>query len=279
MNDVINWLLEDGNPAVKYRTQTEILNQTADVSNAKAWIYDKIPQDWSTVKGLWYIYYVTALAECGLTKSDVSPEHLIRAFEIIEHNFEYGCADFMLLRALIMLGFGEHKDVKRVMESLQSNCLPDGGFLCQRRLKSFDYVPKSCYKANVFALLFQAECHKRKIDVDFGKSVTDYFFNRNIFYKTTDKSSVITECATRTFHPFEPMRVGIHNIVESFSALGYGNDERLLQAWSFLNVNKNGNGRMILSQTLTKSYLPKEKPEKESKWVTFYTLLAEKHRT
>jgi len=39
--------------------------------------------------------------------------------------------------------------------------------------------------------------------------------------------------------------------------------------------HKDENDKMILSQTLTKSYLPKEKVGKESKWVTFYTLLAE----
>ncbi|MDD4292193.1 MAG: hypothetical protein PHX51_08195 [Clostridia bacterium] len=72
------------------------------------------------------------------------------------------------------------------------------------------------------------------------------------------------------------MRVGIHNVVESFAALGYGNDERLKQAWNFLDANKTEDGRMILCQTLTKSYLPKEKAGKKSKWVTFYTLLAEK---
>ena len=35
-------------------------------------------------------------------------------------------------------------------------------------------------------------------------------------------------------------------------------------------------GKYILNGTLTKSYLPKEHIGKPSKWVTFYTLLAEK---
>lgn len=74
------------------------------------------------------------------------------------------------------------------------------------------------------------------------------------------------------------MRIGIHNIVESFCALGYGNDDRLKQAWYFLQRYQNEDGKVILNQTLTKSYLPKEKAGKESKWVTFYTLLAEKEK-
>lgn len=34
------------------------------------------------------------------------------------------------------------------------------------------------------------------------------------------------------FYPFEVMRVGLQNIVEAFCALGYGNDERLKEAWN-----------------------------------------------
>jgi hypothetical protein len=37
-------------------------------------------------------------------------------------------------------------------------------------------------------------------------------------------------------------------------------------------------GKYLLNQQLTKSYLPKERVGKPSKWVTFYTLLAEKER-
>lgn len=72
------------------------------------------------------------------------------------------------------------------------------------------------------------------------------------------------------------MRMGIQNIVEAFSALGYGNDSKLKNAWDLINSNKDDIGRLILSGTLTKSYLPKEKVGKPSKWATFYMLLAEK---
>lgn len=276
--EVINWLLEDNNPAVKYRTQAEILGESADASEAKSWIFSKLPTEWYSTKGLWYGYYVTALAECGLTKEDVPIEYLSRAFDGMGSAFQYGCADFMLLRALVMLGFYEHSAVKAVISGFQDSCLPDGGFLCESRLKKFSYTPKSCYKANALALMFLAECKKKNVAVDFGQSVIDYFLNRKIFYKTKAPNEIVVNESIKTFHPFEPMRVGVHNIAESFSTLGYGNDERLKQAWDFLYSNKGDDGRMILAQTLTKSYLPKEKVGKESKWVTFYTLLAEKER-
>lgn len=281
--EIINWLLEDNNPAIKYRTQTELLGQEADVNKAKDWIFSKLPENWFDTKGLWYIYYINSLSECGLSQYDVPAKYLSRALDDIENHFEYGCADFMLLQALVKLGFHEHKAVKKVIEDFPKNSLPDGGFLCQRRLKSFKYTPKSCYKANIYALLFLSACHKKNIDISFGHSLLNYFLSRNIFYKSSDNTDIIMHgkgySITDTFHPFEPMRIGIHSVVETFSALGYGNDERLKQAWLFLYNHKNEDGKMILTQTLTKSYLPKEKVGKESKWITFYASLAEKNRT
>ena len=81
-----------------------------------------------------------------------------------------------------------------------------------------------------------------------------------------------------TFYPFEVMRVGLQNIMESLCALGYGNDPRMYEAWSILGGKVDGDGKVILNGTLSKRYLPKERVGKPSKWVTFYTLLAEKER-
>jgi hypothetical protein len=72
------------------------------------------------------------------------------------------------------------------------------------------------------------------------------------------------------------MRIGLQNILEALCALGYGDDERLGEAWDLLNNKRNKDGQVILGGTLSKSYLPKERVGKASKWATFYTLLAEK---
>jgi len=80
-----------------------------------------------------------------------------------------------------------------------------------------------------------------------------------------------------TFYPFEVMRVGLQNIVEAFCALGYGNDARLADAWDLLNGKKTEIGQYLLEGTLSKSYLPKERAGKPSKWVTFYALSAQKY--
>lgn len=59
------------------------------------------------------------------------------------------------------------------------------------------------------------------------------------------------------------------------TAIGYGNDERLHEAWNILDKQEDQSSRVVLKGTLTKSYLPKVKIGKPSKWATFYTFLAE----
>jgi hypothetical protein len=69
---IIDWLLEEDNPAVRYRAATDLLGEKADISPVVDWVRSFLPDDWQNAKGLWYIYYLTALAECGLTKQIIS---------------------------------------------------------------------------------------------------------------------------------------------------------------------------------------------------------------
>jgi len=87
----INWLLEDNNPAVKYRTQTELLGLSADKSDVKTWILDKLPENWFDTKGLWYRYFETAIAECGLSSEDVPFKMLEKAFFELDTMFVCNC--------------------------------------------------------------------------------------------------------------------------------------------------------------------------------------------
>ncbi len=282
-NTVIQWLLEDNNPAVKYRTQTEILGKMADKEPVIAWVNNFLPTDWKERNGLWSAYYLTTIAECGLTFKDV-PLNKEKAVNFGNaYKFEHGCGDYMRLRALVRLGFAEESDVAGIINSLSEKQLPDGGFLCLHRGDKMNRVPKSCVKANMYALLFCAECRKKGIKTGIEKPLIDYFWNHNLFYRTNNPDILILNNregwrTIDTFYPFEVMRVGLQNIVESFCALGYGNDPRLREAWDILNRKKTSDGKYILNGTLTKSYLPKERVGKPSKWITFYALLAQKQR-
>ena len=84
-NDVLNWLLEDENPEVKYRTMIELLDMPKDKSEViKAYnsllnsgtvslVMDKfkLNKKWEDVTAL------IALAEFGLTRSDISTDDYI----------------------------------------------------------------------------------------------------------------------------------------------------------------------------------------------------------
>lgn len=283
MKDTLLWLLEDSNPAIQYRTRTELLGENSDISPVRDWILSRLPADWPEAKGLWYRYYILALAECGLKHENVPQGCLDRAIGDLETAFECGCADFMLLYALVKLGLGECKAIHQIIASLNDRQLPDGGFVCERRLKKLGYTPKSCYKANLHALMLAAGCKKAAIEAPFTAALAEYFLRRNIFYRSDTPDTLVLDSregwrCTDIFHPFETMRVGLHSIVEAFAALGFGQAEPVRAAFNLLEQHKNVDGRVILDATLTKSYLPKERVGKPAKWPTFYALLAEKER-
>lgn len=283
MSDLLAWLNEDNHPAIQYRTRTEIVGEEADVSAARDWILSKLPADWTAAKGLWYRYHITALAECGLKYVDLPRSCLDRAFNELDSSFECSCSDFMLLASLTKLGLTGSELMQKLISSLAEHQLPDGGFVCHRRLRKLNHPPKSCYKANLHALMLIAACRKSGIDVPFEKSLSEYFLRRNLFYRSDAAQTLILDSrpgwrSIDVFHPFEVMRVGIHNIIEPLSALGYGHTKPVCAAFNMLNAQRDSSGRVLLAGTLTKSYLPKERVGKPSKWATFYTLLAEKER-
>lgn len=268
------WLLEKDNPAVAYRTKTEILGEDAENADVKEWIFSKLPESWHEASGLWYSYYITALAECGMKFVEINPDHLQKAFDGLDSVFDSDCGDFMLLRALVKLGCGNNETFKRAIEKSGEHILPDGGFLCLHRIDKLKYTSKSCYKANLHALLFAAECKKNGIDCPFTNRLTEYFWNHNVFYRTDNKGALVLNArpgwrTIDTFYPFEVMRVGLQNVVEAFSALGYGNDERLKQACDMLNSHKDENGTVLLGGTLTKSYLQRNESESRAYGLPF----------
>lgn len=280
-NPVIEWLLGNNNPAVAYRTKTELLNEHADKEPVIAWLTGFLPRDWMDTKGLWSTYWLTAIAECGLTYNDIDADASKVDSFYDEHKFECGCGDFMRLRAMVRLGL---EIPQTLIESMRESQLPDGGFLCLHRLDKLKYTPKSCAKVNMHALMFCAEYKKRGIRLGFEERLISYFWNHQLFYRTDNPEMLMLDGrigwrTIDTFYPSEVMRIGLQNIVEAFCALGYGNDIRLEKAWAFLNERKTEDNKYLLDGSLSKSYLRKEPCGKPSKWVTFYALLAHQEKT
>jgi hypothetical protein len=281
-NNVINWLSEKNDPIVAYRAATELLGLPSDRASVTDFINSRLPADWYQTRGLWYIYYLTALAECGLDRTDFDSGCFAQVNARLDA-FECGCADFMLLRALIALGFGGDDAVRRAITFASEHIMPDGGFICLHRLKNYAHTPKSCYKACLWALSAAAECKKRGVDCAFTEPLVQYFKRHNVFYRTDNPTVPIIGGfdgkvgwrTVDTFHPPEPMRFGLHSVAYSLALLGerelYGMAAQLLAA------KRDCEGYYVLDGTLTKSYLPKEHAGKLSKWVTLYALLAEKY--
>ena len=280
-HEEIQWLLQDNHPAIRYRCITELLGEEADRQAVIAFVHGLLPKDWREAEGLWFTYYLTAIAECGLTRADIEipREKVLSPME--EGSFDFNCEDFMMLRALVLLGYHDEPRVLERLSALPTKQLPDGGFLCLHRLRKLKYMPKSCVKSNNLALLLAAVCKKRGIELAITSELLRYFWEHHLFYTKADPSELILRARSGwrtidTFYPFEVMRVGLQNVLEAFGALGYGNDARLQDAWRLLEGKKNDAGQYVLEGTLSKSYLPKERVGQPSKWVTLYALLAQK---
>lgn len=274
----LDWLLAEGNPAVRYRVRTELLGQAADRGEAREWIFRLLPPGWEETKGLWYTYYLTALAECGLRAGDLSPAQLRPALARLA-DFDGGCEALLLLRALVMLDCPA-AELAQALKLAGEMVLPDGGLLCRRRREKLGYTPKSCYKADLHALLLAAECHKRGLACPYTEGLVAYFARRRVFYRMDSGETLVLDQRPgwRTvdiFSPCEVMRVGLQQVTEAFCALGYGAAPWLAEARDRLRASRDGEGRVLLQGTLGKSYLPKERVGKPSQWATFYALLAE----
>lgn len=299
---VIGWLLGDDNPLVRHRTLVELLGRSttdSEVVRARDQVLDTLPQAvdtrWVTESnGLRLTYNLLALVECGLTRSEVDLARYLatkRGNESrkgpsglhYDRRFDASCGDAMMLRALVALGYKDHKMVRGWLEAFSESVLPDGGFLCLHWRPRFAYTPKSCMKDNMHVLLMLAECKKRGLEFEGTGLLLDYFMRRRVFYRSGSPDTLVLgdhagKRMTDNFFPSEPFRVGLPHLLYAFSMLGCGNRPELKQAWELLDGKKDKEGRYVLEGTLAKSYLPKERVGRPSKWVTLYALVAHKYR-
>jgi len=303
MNEqVLNWLLEDKNPAIKYRALTEICGKSHEECQN---IYDSVWEQKSIVNmmkkqdenGLWStkdwgvhtsLRYLTAFAEHGLhsdKRLDNFVDYTVEFLRPKERDSELaGCAAPLTLRALVMLGYHERNDVAELISKFASAQLYDGGFMCNMKL---DKKPdrKSCYKGALAGMLLYAECKRNNILPDNADTLINYFLKRDVFYSSDktkaffDKDGKVGWRFVDNFFPAEPMRMGIPLIMSALAILSVGNHPALTEAWQMFNDKEDANGILKLEGTLTKQPCSFGTVGKDNKWITFYALLAEKYRT
>ena len=132
-------------------------------------------------------------------------------------------------------------------------------------------------------LLMLAECKKQGLEFEYTGKLLDYFMNRKVFYRSDSPDTLVLrdrpgKRIIDNFFPAESFRVGLPQMLHAFSVLGVGNKWELKEAWELLQNKKDKEGKLTLEGTLAKSYLPKERVGKPSKWVTLYALLAERYK-
>ena len=287
-SDVIKWLLEDDNPAIKYRTQIEILEMAKESADVDATRKALLSSDLlKTVMALFDAgkdfsdsHAFSAIAEYGLARDDVDIDRYVDRL-IANTNFRDGCGEGFLLRNLIALGYADHPAVKKELPFTLSTQQSDGGYPCvsnNPKIKKPGVPHKSCFQMTASYLLLAAEMRKRGIDCLQTEGIVDYFLSRDVLYRHDDSTRFVKDVHASTFHPPVCTRIGVHMILHALSILGKGNDPGCNRAWEILDGKRGGDGKHILDGSLTKPYIKIEKPGKPSKWVTFYAVLAEKGR-
>lgn len=148
------------------------------------------------------------------------------------------------------------------------------------RVRKMKKVPKSCMRAAMHGLLLAGELKKRGLYFNGNDRLIQYFLKRRLFYRTDNPTQVVVRGMNEVFFPIEYFRVGLPLLLEALSTLGRGKSLELQEAWNILEEKRDHQGRIILEGTLplNKSYLPKERIGKPSKWATLYAYLAWKNK-
>lgn len=298
------WLLEDADPSIQYRTLTELLGLGADDARVRR-AQEGIPASpaieslFSALKpdGSWryeyrdqinrYFKYLSAslsyAAELGL---DASDERVPRA---VEHLFSmqkadgdfyrhYSCYNGLLLRSLNRLGFGSDERTCHLRRLVLASIRHDGGYHCDFRPRRGWNAPtphKSCFKGSLKSLLAFSEDAELS-QTDECKRLAEYFLKRRLLFRTdTPDVPVIRDLKLSfpiTYHP------GLMEPLYALALLGYGQCQELADAWVILQSKTDSSGRLRLEKSVPWRHLRCGTRRRESKWLTLYAGIVEKHR-
>ncbi|MNM70696.1 hypothetical protein D3C81_823340 [compost metagenome] len=286
MNGVINWLLEDENPEVKYRTMTELLDMSKTLelkkayynllsSNAVSLVMDKfkLENKWEDVTAF------CALAEFGLTRVDVPIDDYTERI-IKNMNRSMKCGKILLLRNMVSLGYYEHPWVKKEIPSAFSTIRDDGTIRCLDKSKKTNdskLPDMGCYRQTTTYLLLAAELKKIGVVLPQFEPLINFYINHYVAFRPdTPEKAIIKEMA-ETYYPFDHVKLGLQMTMYGLSVLGAANHPNCSKALALLDSKKDSEGKYILDKSFP--YFEVGEVGKSNKWITLYVLLAEKYRT
>ena len=288
-NNVINWLLNDDTPEVKYRTMTELLGVSKDelevkkayenllYSNRLSEVMDKfkLNKKWEDINAL------LALTEFGLTRIDVPIDEYIERI-IKNMNLSMKCAKILLLRNLVSLGYYEHPWVQEQIPLVLSTIRQDGTVRCLDKTKKTNdsKLPDlGCYRQTTTYLLLGAELKKMGITLPQFEPLIKFYIDHYVAFHSTDHRKVIIEDMSGTFYPIDHVHIGLQMIMYGLSVLGNANHPNCVKAWALLDSKKDIEGKYILSDSFAEPYFDVGMVGQPNKWVTLYVLLSEMYQT
>jgi hypothetical protein len=309
--ELLDWLLEEDNPSVRYRTLTELLDvapKDPQVQQAKA----QIPESKSVQKifakmhpdGYWLhrgkgagIEYSSAsthfvlafLAELGLDRQD---ERIARAVERYlsltepdvpnpqiwqippDYRNHQSCLYAYNLRTFVMFGYHDDPRIQDRIAVLLADERHDGGYLCDR--PTFKAKTKSCIRGSIKALMAFAVLPELW-ETPRCHQLVDYFLRRRVLFRTRQPEELVRDELARTGFPFM-ISGSLLEPLYALSRMGYGQDERLQPAWGILESKRDENGRYVLDWHKQTLFDPGDKGQ-PNKWATLYACLAQKYRS
>jgi hypothetical protein len=308
---VIQWLLQDENPSMQWRTLRELLDAGIDLpevrqarsaideSSAVRGLLEKMHPDgyWlqknprtkvNVGEDVLYGSFGTThfclayLAELGIDRSHPLVEKAAERYLSLQKTDgdwlnHYSCLIGYNIRTYVLLGYREDARIERSIELLLQTVRDDGGYLCDwHEGKYKTRQVKSCIRGSVKCLLAFAELpdyweHPR------CRQLVDYFLNRGGIYHSKSRDIFVNDDMKRHAFPII-WRANIWEILYALSKMGYGNDERLNSAWNELESRADRIGRYNLDWTPTGCPWKVGKRGEANKWITFYVLLSEKYR-
>jgi len=308
--EVLDWLLEPNQPAVRHRTFLDLLKFSSDsgeVQRARAriprigWAHDiletqKPEGHWESRKDLYLpkytstIWRLMVLADLGLTRTDQRIRKPCEMFLNDYHRPDGGfdhpsstwsrselCLTGNLARTLLLCGYGDDPRVRSAFDWLVRNQMEDGGWHCMYE-RAFGRGTLDCWEGlSAFAVLPRQRWTRRmKRCIEDGAE----FYLRHELFKQG-----------RPYLPWLRFHYPVHYYydvlvgLDVLTSLGYTDDKRLKPALDLLIRKRLSDGSWALDAIhpdvgIGSKYRFRKRPRrfaleregKRSKWVTLMAL-------
>ena len=308
---VLNWLLDEKDPSVRYRTLTELLEVPKDdnqviqarcaITNGRKakrifgkmhpdgyWLHRGVGAGISYAMSSSTHFVLSFLAELGFDREDGRVARAVERYLGLkdpdcdnpnpwqippDYGNHQSCLYAHNLRTFSKLGYHDDPRIERRLSVLLDDVRHDGGYLCNR--PGSHAGTKSCIRGSVKALMAFAqypELWEEKSCLD----LVQYFLNRNMLYRSDSSGTYVRgEMVSLTF-PFV-ISVSLLELAYAMSVMGYGNHPGMQDVWKLLEQRMDEDGRYPVDWYPPTLFTPGPKG-KPNKWVTLYVYLSRKYR-